>query len=172
MPAIPDPQITTSAVDCPIGFPALQKLALYVIDEMKAGVLYVIGPGTTTRTIGDLLDEKKTLLGVDVFVDKKIVVRDASEADILRAIERRVARIVVTPIGGQGFIFGRGNQQISPQVIRAVGLGNVVVVATRGKLRGLRCLRVDSGDSSLDAELRGYISVVTDYGVVDSVAVE
>lgn len=147
-------------------------IAVYVIDGMESDVVYVMGPGTTTRTIGDLLDESKTLLGVDIFLNKKIVVKDANEAEILKAVKGKGARIVVTPIGGQGFIFGRGNQQISPRVIREVGLGNIVVVATRGKLRGLECLRVDTGDSVLDAELRGCVGVVTDYGVVEMVQVE
>ncbi len=147
-------------------------IALFVIEGMRSGVVYVVGPGTTTRVIGDLLDERKTLLGVDVFVDRRIVVRDAGEAEILRAVEGREARVVVTPIGGQGFIFGRGNQQISPRVLRAVGLGNVIVVATRGKLGGLRCLRVDTGDSGLDGELRGCVGVVVDYGVEKMVEVE
>ena len=109
-------------------------IAIYIIEEMKTDIIYVIGPGTTTRTIGDLLDQKKTLLGVDLFQDKKIITSDANEKQILEAIKGQVARIIVTPIGGQGFIFGRGNQQISAKVIRHVGLDNVVVAATKSKL--------------------------------------
>jgi len=90
--------------------------------------------------------------------------KDANEAQILRLIEGRKAKIIVTPIGGQGFIFGRGNQQISPRVIRAVGRDNIIVVATRGKLSGLRALRVDTGDPELDEALKGYMRVVVDYG--------
>jgi predicted polyphosphate/ATP-dependent NAD kinase len=138
-------------------------LAIYFIEEMKPEVVYVVGPGTTTRTIGDLLEEKKTLLGVDLFCNKKIIVKDVTETQILEVIRGKAAKIVVTPIGGQGFIFGRGNQQISSKVIRLVGRENIVVIATKHKLRGLKGLRVDTGDPELDDELRGHLKVVTDY---------
>jgi len=139
-------------------------IAIYVIENMEADVIYIVGPGTTTRTIGDLLDAKKTLLGVDLFRNKMLVASDVNEERILKDIKGKATQIIVTPIGGQGFIFGRGNQQISPEVIRQVGLDNVVVVATEAKLGGLRCLRVDTGDPSLDEKLRGRrFRVITDY---------
>jgi len=139
-------------------------IAICIIENMKPDVVYIVGPGTTTRTIGDLLDAKKTLLGVDLFCNKKIVASDVNEKQILSAIRGKTAQIIVTPIGGQGFIFGRGNQQISPEVIRQVGLDHIVVVATEGKLRSLKNLRVDTGDPSLDDALRARnIKVVTDY---------
>ncbi len=139
-------------------------IAVYLIDEvLDPDVIYVLGPGTTTRTVTDLLDQKKALLGVDLLSDKKIIARDVNERGILDEIRGKKAKIIVTPIGGQGFIFGRGNQQISPSVIREVGKENIIVIATRHKLRGLRSLRVDTGDSDLDQELRGHIKVVTDF---------
>jgi predicted polyphosphate/ATP-dependent NAD kinase len=139
-------------------------IAIYIIENLKPDVIYIVGPGTTTRTIGDLLDAKKTLLGVDLFCNKKIVASDVNEKQILAAICGKTAEIIVTPIGGQGFIFGRGNQQISPEVIRQVGLDNIVVVATEGKLGSLKSLRVDTGDPSLDDALRARnIRVVADY---------
>jgi predicted polyphosphate/ATP-dependent NAD kinase len=139
-------------------------IAIYIIENMKPDVAYIIGPGTTTRTIADLLDAKKTLLGVDVFCNKKIVASDVNEKQILEAIRGKTAQIIVTPIGGQGFIFGRGNQQISPEVIHRVGLDNIVVVATEGKLRSLKSLRVDTGDPNLDDALRSHkLKVVADY---------
>jgi predicted polyphosphate/ATP-dependent NAD kinase len=140
---------------------------------MKPEVTYVIGPGTTTRTIGDLLDEKKTLLGVDLFRNKKLIVSDANEKKILEATKAKAARIIVTPIGGQGFIFGRGNQQISAKVIRQVGIDNIVVVATKSKLDRLKSLRVDTGDSELDGEFRARgIKVVTDYKITNKIMIE
>jgi len=139
-------------------------IAVYIIETMKPDVIYIIGPGTTTRTIGDLLEAKKTLLGVDLFCNQKIVASDVNEKQILGAIEGKTAKIIVTPIGGQGFIFGRGNQQISPEVIRHVGLDNIIVVATEGKLRSLKTLRVDTGDPKLDDALRSHkFKVVADY---------
>jgi len=148
-------------------------IAIYIIENMKPNLIYILGPGTTTRTIGDLLDEKKTLLGVDLFCDKKMVAHDVNEKQIIETIQGKAAQIIVTPIGGQGFIFGRGNQQISPEVIRRVGLDNIVVVATEGKLRSLRSLRVDTGDPNLDDALRAHkIKVVVDYKIEHMMRVE
>jgi predicted polyphosphate/ATP-dependent NAD kinase len=147
-------------------------IAIYIIESMKPDVAYIISAGTTTRTIGDLLDEKKTLLGVDVFVNKKIVAKDVNEKQILEAIEGKDAKVVVTPIGGQGFIFGRGNQQISPDVIRKIGKDNIVVIATENKMKNLKSLKVDTGDTELDASFRGTIKVVTDYKVEQKVPIE
>jgi predicted polyphosphate/ATP-dependent NAD kinase len=148
-------------------------IAIYIIESMKSDVVYIIGPGTTTRTITDLLDAKKTLLGVDLFCNKKLLAKDVNERQILEKINGKTAQIIVTPIGGQGFIFGRGNQQISPEVIRHVGCDNIVVVATQGKLRGLSNLRADTGDPSLDDTIRGHrFSVITDYKTERTMNVE
>jgi len=148
-------------------------IAVYIIEEMKTDLIYVIGPGTTTRTVSDLLDQKKTLLGVDLFQNKKIIVSDANEKQILETIKEKAARIIVTPIGGQGFIFGRGNQQISAKVIRQVGLDNIVVIATKSKLDRLNSLRIDTGDSELDKEFRARgIRAVTDYKITQKMKVE
>jgi predicted polyphosphate/ATP-dependent NAD kinase len=141
-------------------------IAIYIIEEMKPDVVYIVGPGTTTRTIADLLDAKKTLLGVDLFYNKKIIAHDVNEKQIFKAVNGKSTQIIVTPIGGQGFVFGRGNQQLSPTVIRQVGLDNVIVVATEGKLRSLKNLRVDTGDAELDADIREHkLRVISDYKI-------
>jgi predicted polyphosphate/ATP-dependent NAD kinase len=148
-------------------------IALYVIEEMKPEIIYIIGPGTTTRTIGDLLDQKKTLLGVDLFKNKKITEKDVNEKLILSAIAGKKVKIIVTPIGGQGFIFGRGNQQISAEVIRRVGLENIIVVATMGKLDRLDSLRVDTGDPQIDSAFRTrQIAVISDYKSTKEMVIE
>lgn len=147
-------------------------IAVYVTETMKQNVVYVVSAGTTTRTIGDLLDAKKTLLGVDLFCNKKLVAKDVNEKQILEAIKDKKAQIIVTPIGGQGFIFGRGNQQISPKVIRKVGKDNITVIATENKMKNLKRLKVDTGDTELDASFRGTINVVTDYKVEQTVLIE
>jgi len=147
-------------------------IAVYVIEEMKPSTIYVIGPGTTTRTISDLLDQKKTLLGVDLLQNKKIILQDANEKQILEAIEGKTARIIVTPIGGQGFIYGRGNQQISSKVIREIGLDNITVVATKSKLDKLKSLRVDT-DPELDKAFRARAApVIVDYKTIRKMPVE
>jgi predicted polyphosphate/ATP-dependent NAD kinase len=148
-------------------------IAIYIIEEMKPDTLYIVGPGTTTRTIGDLLDQKKTLLGVDLFSDKKIIARDVNEKQILEIIKGKATKIIVTPIGGQGFIFGRGNQQVSVEVIRQVGLENIIVISTKSKLNRLESLRVDTGDSALDAKFRAHrLNVVTDYKTTKEMTIE
>ncbi|MEM1539029.1 MAG: ATP-NAD kinase family protein [Candidatus Bathyarchaeia archaeon] len=148
-------------------------IALYIIENMQPDVVYILGPGTSTRTIADLLDAEKTLLGVDLFCNRRLIAKDVNERQILEQIRGKEARIVVTPIGGQGFIFGRGNQQISPKVIREVGIDNVVVIATKSKLEGLKSLRVDTGDPSLDEEFRRrLIKVVIDYKMEREMRVE
>jgi predicted polyphosphate/ATP-dependent NAD kinase len=140
-------------------------VAVYVLEKMEPDVIYIVGPGTTTRTIADLLDEKKTLLGVDLFCNKKIIAFDVTEKEILNNIKGKRAKIIITPIGGQGFLLGRGNQQISSSVIKKVGLDNIIVVSTKNKLAGLKQLRVDTGDQKLDMLFRSNkLKVITDYG--------
>jgi len=139
-------------------------IGVYILETMKPDTVYIIGPGTTTRNIVALLDAKKTLLGVDLFYNRRIIAIDVNEKQILERIAGKTAKIIVTPIGGQGFIFGRGNQQISPEVIRRVGLDNIIVVATEGKLRTLSSLKVDTGNLILNAAFREHkVKVIADY---------
>jgi predicted polyphosphate/ATP-dependent NAD kinase len=144
---------------------AQQAIAYDVVSRMEGNLLYIIGPGTTTRAIASRLGLSKTLIGVDVVAGGELVAADVNESRLLELLEGRKARIIVTPIGGQGYIFGRGNQQISPQVIRQVGKEYVIVVGTPGKIHSLRGrpLRVDTGDRGVDEMLRGYIMVLTGY---------
>ena len=145
----------------------LHDVAMDVISGMRPGELQIFGPGTTTRTVMDRLGLPKTLLGVDAVTDGVLVAADATEAELLALLDRHQrAQIVVTVIGGQGHIFGRGNQQISPAVIRRVGFDRIRVIATQTKLLSLegRPLLVDTGDSALDAELCGYVKVITGLG--------
>jgi predicted polyphosphate/ATP-dependent NAD kinase len=145
---------------------ALDEIASEIVENMDTDCLYIVGPGTTTKPIMDKLGLKKTLLGVDVIANGKLVISDANESQLLKLVERRRTKIIVTVIGGQGFIFGRGNQQISPRVIRRVGKENILVVATPEKLASLHGspLLVDTGERDVDEMLRGYIRVVTGYG--------
>ena len=154
----------------------MEAIAAEVVEAMDPGCLYILGPGTTTRAIAARLGIGKTLLGVDVVermevggrtreVGGRLVASDVGEAQLLETIGERQAKIVVTPIGGQGFLFGRGNQQIGPEVLRRVGRANVIVVSTPQKLyaRQGQPLLVDTGDPALDAQLAGYVSVITGY---------
>lgn len=145
---------------------AAREIAAFVVGQMQPGVAYIVGPGTTTRAIAACLGLEKTLLGVDVFLDKALLARDVNERQLLEILARYPERkIIVTPIGGQGYLFGRGNQQISPQVIRAVGRENVLVVSTLNKIIALRGrpLLVDTGEAETDRLLQGYVQVITGY---------
>jgi predicted polyphosphate/ATP-dependent NAD kinase len=145
---------------------ALHGIALSVIESMgDPQCFYIIGPGTTTFLIMKKLGLKPTLLGVDVICNKQLVANDVNEKRLIALIRDKKAKIVVTVIGGQGHVFGRGNQQISPEVIRSVGRDNILVVATREKLIALKGkpLLVDTGNQSLNRELGGYVKVLTGY---------
>jgi len=144
---------------------AMEAIAADVVSQMEDGWLYVIGPGTTTRAIAARLGLDKTLIGVDAVAEGELIAADANESQLLELLEERRVKVIVTPVGGQGYIFGRGNQQISPDVIRLVGKDNIIVVSTTDKIHSLggRPLRVDTGDHEVDRMLSGYIRVVTGY---------
>ena len=146
------------------GAAALTAIAADVVEHMEAGCLYILGPGTTVRAISRRLGLESTLIGVDLVKDGRPVAADVTEADILDALGGERATIVVTPIGGQGHFLGRGNQQISAEVVRRVGRDNIILVATSEKLTALGGeLLVDTGDPPMDDTLSGYIRVVTGY---------
>jgi predicted polyphosphate/ATP-dependent NAD kinase len=147
---------------------AQASIAAHVIDRVLDGRLCLVGPGTTTRAILTALRLEKTVLGVDVLRGRELVQADADEERLLELLEPVPpggARVLVTPVGGQGFLLGRGNQQLSPRVLERVGPENVVVVATEAKLAalGARPLLVDTGDEAMDARLAGHVRVVVGY---------
>lgn len=140
------------------------EIGHYLTESMEPGDTYVIGPGSTTARIAKAMGQPKTLLGVDAYRGRVLVLADASESDLIRLLgESQGGWVVVSPIGAQGFFLGRGNQQISPSVLRIVGRDHVLVVSTPTKLQGTPVLRVDTGDPALDAEFRGGIKVITGY---------
>lgn len=134
--------------------------------EEEPDVLFIFGPGGTTHGVCGLLGLDKTLLGIDAVLAGEIVGRDLNEDGLIRLLrDHPSARLVLSPIGAQGFILGRGNLQLSPHVLRAIGLHNLLVVATPAKLRATPVLRADTGDFDLDnyfAE-KGYILVIVGY---------
>jgi predicted polyphosphate/ATP-dependent NAD kinase len=141
-----------------------EEVATFLVEQMEAGVLYLLGPGSTTAHVARVMGVEKTPLGVDAYLDGQVVGKDLSEREILGLLgsHPRVT-IMVTPIGSQGFIFGRGNQQLSHEVIRKVGPENIVVMATPTKLRETALLRVDTGDPCLDDDMKGPVRVVTGF---------
>mgnify|MGYP001772565784 CR=1 FL=1 len=141
-------------------------IAKYFIEEyMSSDTLYFLGPGTTTKAIADLLGLKKTLLGVDAVYGGRLVGKDLSESEIINLIkEYERASLVVSVIGRQGYIFGRGNQQFSAKVLRLVGKDNIFVLATPSKLAEIKHLLIDLGDPELELKLSGYWRIITGYG--------
>ena len=141
-----------------------REIAEYIFENMENGILYILGPGTTVKAIADKIGVEKTLLGVDAVYNKKLVGRDLNEKTILELINRyKKAKIIVTPIGGNGFIFGRGSKQITPGVLKIIGKENIIVVGTPDKIGKLECLRADTGNIKVDKSLGGYIKVITGY---------
>jgi len=143
-----------------------EAIAADIIEGMKDSYYYIIGPGTTTKTILEKLGCEYSLLGVDVVRGGRLVGRDLSEAEILDVIRNGEARIIVSPIGGQGYVFGRGNQQISPKAIRrAGGRKSIIIAATMHKMASLRGrpLLVDTNDRELDSELSGWYRIIVGY---------
>jgi len=143
----------------------VEAIASDIVESMEEEIIYVLGPGTTTRAIAQKLGLQKTLLGVDVIFRGKMLAPDVNEKQLLELIQGKRAKVIVSVIGGQGFILGRGSQQISPDVIRRVGRENVLVLATSNKLASLRGrpLLVDTGDREVDRMMSGYIRVITGY---------
>ena len=144
---------------------ALAGMAEEVVDSMQESEVFAIGPGTTTRAIMERLGLPGTLLGVDVVCNRRLVARDVSERELMDLTAGRRVKIVITVIGGQGYILGRGNQQIGPTLLRQVGKQGLLVIATKEKLASLggRPLLVDTGDEALNRQLSGYLRVITGY---------
>jgi len=140
-------------------------VARFIVEEMTPEATYILGPGTTIKCVADLLGIEKTLLGVDIY-RKGEVIKDVNERKILQVIKDwSSTRVVLSPIGRQGMLLGRGNQQISPEIIEHVGKDHIIVAATKSKIQGIEggVLRVDTGDPNVDKMLRGYVKVTTDY---------
>jgi predicted polyphosphate/ATP-dependent NAD kinase len=142
------------------------QIALFASEFMRDDSAYILGAGTTTARIAELLGVEKTLLGVDVIQEGKLLQKDASERDLLALLDReKSVKVIVSPIGAQGFILGRGSQQISASVLRRIGEENLIIVSTPHKLAELPQLLVDTGDLEMDRILAGKRMVVTGYRI-------
>jgi len=142
----------------------VEEIAADIIENLQPDMTYLMGSGSTTAAIMAQLGLDNTLLGVDVIKNGAVLMADAYEAQLYEVANHNPCKIIVTVIGGQGHLFGRGNQQLSARVIRAVGQDNIMVVATKSKLEALaNGIVVDTGDAQLDQSLSGFIRVVTGY---------
>ncbi len=145
---------------------AQESIALDVIDEMEDDIFYIIGSGTTTMYIMRELGLDYTILGVDIIKNKKLVAKDVNENEILDIIGDERFKLIVTPMGGQGYIFGRGNQQLSSRVLNKVDKKDIIIVSTAGKLATLgdRDMLIYTLDDKCDEKLSGYYRVIIGYG--------
>ncbi len=143
--------------------------------------LYILGAGSTLKMLakafGDNVYDQKTLLGIDLILNNMIIAKDVSENEILLALKKYKydsVKIIVTPIGGQGFIFGRGNQQLSAKIIKDIGINNIEIVATQSKIQNLpkKRLFVDTGSKNLDKKLFGYMKVLIDFDMYIMIKIE
>jgi predicted polyphosphate/ATP-dependent NAD kinase len=145
-----------------------EEMAEYLSElvDREPEALFILGPGSTIARISKRFKIDKTLLGIDAVVGGKQVGKDLDEKGLLELLDRpKSAYLAVSPIGAQGFILGRGNLQLSPKVVRRIGIANIMVFATPSKLQVTPALRVDSGDSKLDEKFaeKGYLRVIIGY---------
>ena len=145
---------------------AKDEIARFISEVLLPDTIYIIGAGSTTERIARHLGVRKTLLGVDVIKNGRLLAADVDEKALLTLLKAGCsARIIISPIGAQGFIFGRGTQQISSSVIRRVGPENVIVVATPAKCRETPVLHIDTGDALLDCEFPDSIQIISGYRI-------
>lgn len=146
----------------------LEGLAEHITDLRKEdeNLLIIWGSGGTLRTLAEMNGLQGTLLGIDISMEDELH-NDLNEAQILEIIEGHSGEklLLLSPMGGQGFLIGRGNLQISPAVIRKVGLDNILGIITPSKLLTIDSLRIDTGDENLDAEFlqRKYLKMLQGY---------
>jgi predicted polyphosphate/ATP-dependent NAD kinase len=140
------------------------EITRQIIETMEEETLYLLGPGTTVKSITNHLNLDKSLLGVDAIYNKSLVGEDLNESGIVELLDKfQKVKIIVTPIGGQGFVFGRGNKQFTPKILRRVGKNNILIIGTEDKIKSLKCLRVDTGDDQTDKMLEGLTKVIIGY---------
>lgn len=139
--------------------------ALKLIDEMNDEDYYIIGSGSTTAKVMEELDLPVTMLGVDIIRNKKLVAKDVNETDMLEIISGESPKLIVTPMGGQGYLFGRGNPQISAKVLAEIEKDDITIIASPSKMTGLqgRPLLVYTGDQEIDEKISGYYRVILSY---------
>lgn len=142
-----------------------ESIAHEVVQKMEKNWCYILGPGTTTRAVMENLNLDGTLLGVDLVINNKLIGKDLNETELIKSIKGQKTKLIVTPVGGQGYLFGRGNQQISPEVLKIVGKSNIQIISSKHKLNALkgRPLLIDTGDKKTDDLLCDYYRIITGY---------
>ena len=133
----------------------IQGISEHIFESLvEEDRMIIWGSGGTLRTIGKILNFNLTTLGIDITVGKSQIATDVNEQQITQHIQSHsgIISLLLSPMGGQGFLIGRGNLQLSPKVIRMIGIENIIGIVTPSKLLSVRKLRIDSGDDELDSE--------------------
>ncbi len=143
-------------------------IADHLCERMRSSpnTTFVLGPGTTVQAIASRLGLEKTLLGIDAVRQGKLIASNLDEQGLQTLLSRQAeVQLVLSPLGAQGFVLGRGNLELSPAIVRQIGIENIVIVATPAKLARTPLLRFDTGDAELDNELAraGYLRVTVGY---------
>ena len=129
--------------------------------------MLIWGSGGTLRKIAEMNEFEPTNLGIDATIGNEQVGTDMSESDLLELLSEHdgPTTLLLSPMGGQGFLIGRGNLQLSPQVLRLIGIENILGVVTPAKLLSVRRLRIETGDTELDADFADmrYMKVLQGY---------
>ncbi|WP_331350871.1 ATP-NAD kinase family protein [Cellvibrio sp. UBA7671] len=138
-----------------------------MIEQLQPDTLYLVGPGSTTHLFLQELGIDGSLLGVDLLLNNELIAKDVSAAQIAVQLDQfsGSVKMIITAIGGQGHILGRGNQQFTPAILRRIGKDNIHIIAARGKILALngRPLLVDTNDPELDVAFGGYRPVIVGY---------
>ncbi len=147
----------------------VEEAAEYIAEHMEENADYLIGPGTTCKRILSFLGTEGSLLGFDLVRNRKVIARDMNEQEIFSTVDENT-RVVISPIGGQGFLLGRGNRQLSPRALRKINMSNLIVIASAAKLDSLSRLYVDTGPEKV--QFPRYIKVIYGYGKFKMMRVE
>ena len=146
----------------------IQGLADHVRETLIDDRMMIVwGSGGTLRTIGGILGFELNTLGIDITVGGNIIGSDLNENEILSALKEHQGDVILllSPMGGQGFLIGRGNLQLSPDVLRIIGVNRVLGIVTPAKMLTLRSLRIETGDSEMDQRFseKKYLKVLQGY---------
>jgi len=143
---------------------SINGISEYLENKLDKEATYIVGPGRTTQNFLNRIGVSGTLLGVDVLKGRKLIGRDVNSRGLEILTRDGLLYIISGIIGGQGFLFGRGNQQITAEIIQRVKKENILIIASTKKIYELprQCILIDTGNQKLDNELAGYVKVQTE----------
>ncbi|RJU84492.1 MAG: hypothetical protein DWB93_01295 [Candidatus Poseidoniales archaeon] len=146
----------------------IEGLAEHIRETLvKEDTMIIWGSGGTLQSIGEYIGFNLTTLGIDISLGRSIVGSDLDEKGILKLLKSHSGKFIalLSPMGGQGFLIGRGNLQLSHTVISKIGIDNILGVVTPAKLLTVRKLRIETGDEDLDSKFasKKYMKVLQGY---------